>query len=312
MKKHLFLLLAILVMAISAVQAQNRPCGDNSKECGHCGHHQQVALKGDAALEWAREHAGELIANYLSTSGNKLDPDELRKQLAPIGYDGSDVPSYRKAEKYLVDTVYTIMLADALRQGKSSIVLLTGPGGAGKSTSTKAMDFSPYGMIYDSAFNSYPSLKKAVDKAIKAGMNDVRVIAIYNDLLTCFKNSVNRGKVNKRFLGLGYLTNAFRSNAGKIAMLQKEYPQVVIDPVDNSHNNGGRRVDVEEAVNWDFTVSPRLLNHMLTYTLYEIYEGELKGGQIISVASDAQSIEGLDDTGKALVNELMKQVQAAQ
>ena len=311
MKKHLFLILAMLAIAFGAAQAQNQDCNTDNKTCGHCGHHQSTILKGDAALDWAKVHAGELIANYLSAAGNKLDPDELRKQLAPIGYDGSDVPSYRKAEKYLVDTVYTIMLADAMRQGKTSIVLLTGPGGAGKSTSTKAMDFTPYGMIYDSAFNSYPSLKKAVDKAIKAGMKDVRVIAIYNDLLTCFKNSVKRGKVTKRFLGLGYLTNAFRSNAGKIAMLQKEYPQVVIDPVDNSHNCGGRRVDVDEALAWDFIVSPQLLNHMLTYTLYEIYEGELTGQQIVSVASDAQALEGLDETGKALVAELLRQVQAA-
>ena len=307
MKKKLFLLLAILSISVTGLQAQHQ-CG-NEKECGNCAKHQQLVLTGDDATEWAREHASELIANYLSTSGNKLDPDELRKQLAPIGYDGLDVPSYRKAEKYLVDTVYTLMLADAIRQGKNSIVFLTGPGGSGKSTSTKAMDFTPYGMIYDSAFNSYPSLKKVVDKAIKAGMKDVKVIAIYNDILTCYKNSVKRGKATMRFLGLGYLIGAFRSNAGKVAMLQQEYPQVNIVPVDNNHNNGGLQVDVEEAKNWDFNVTPEMLNHLLTYTLYEIYEGELKGQQVVSVASDVQGIEGLDDTGKALAEELLKQVE---
>jgi hypothetical protein len=47
---------------------------------------------------------------YLGTAGNSLDLDELRNVFRPIGYYGANVGDYRKAEKMLVDTLYTEML----------------------------------------------------------------------------------------------------------------------------------------------------------------------------------------------------------
>ena len=160
--------MAVVFMAVMPIVAQHADCNGQHEYCKN----KQTVLTGDDAVAWAKEQVGQLIDNYLASAGNKLDPDELRKQLAPIGYDGTNVPDYRAAEKWLVDTVYRRMMQVAIANGNRSITLLTGPGASGKSTTTKKLDFSNLGLLYDSAFNGYPSLKKAVDKAVKAGMDE--------------------------------------------------------------------------------------------------------------------------------------------
>ncbi|MBR5727864.1 MAG: hypothetical protein IKX39_04365 [Muribaculaceae bacterium] len=304
MNKRLLAMLAVVMIAVMTLPAQTH--------CGNCsGKHEQcekTILKGDDAVMWAKQHVDELMANYLESAGNKLDPDELRKQFAPIGYDGSDVPSYRAAEKWLVDTVYRYMMKRSINNGNRSITILTGPGGAGKSTSTKNMDFSGEGLLYDSALNSYESLKKVVDKAYDGGMNDIKVIAFYNDIETCFYNSVKRGKVTKRFLGISYLTNAFRSNADKIKLLRNNYPKVKVSAIDNNHNNGGTPVTPDEAEKWDFTVSADQLNHMLVYVLNDVYQNQLNAEQLRSIATDIPNLEGMNDTGKVIAKEIERQM----
>lgn len=302
--KRITLLLSFAILMMGAARAQCG-CGCGRYDCV-CG--KSLTLKGNDAVKWADEHVAQLIDNYLAEAGNKLDPDEIRKQLAPVGYDGTNVPAYRQAEWLLVDTIYTLMLQQAVDRGNRSIAILTGPGGAGKSTSTRTIDFSGKGLLYDSALNSYSSLKNVVERAQAGGITDVEVVAIYNDIVTCFKNSVGRGKATGRFLGVDYLVEAFRSNAHKIELLRLEHPEVRLVAIDNNHNNGGRRVSADEAERWDFSVSATTLNELLTYLLNEINSGELKGHQIASVSGDVQGIEGLDDTGKALAQEIARRV----
>lgn len=287
-------------MAMSPIVAQQTDCSAKHECC------QVKSLTGDDAVAWAKKHAGKLIDNYLATAGNKLDPDEIRKQLAPIGYDGTNVPDYRAAEKWLVDTVYRRMMQAAVNNGNRSITVLTGPGGAGKSTSTKNIDFSGEGVLYDSALNSYESLKKVVDKAINGGMNNITVIAFYNDIETCYKNSIKRGKATNRFLGIAYLTNAYRNNQDKIKKLRNEYPQVKVKAVDNNHNNGGIWVTPEQAEQWDFTIDTETMNHMLVYVLNEIYQKQITGNQIKSAAGDVLNVKGADELGLMLMQEIAR------
>lgn len=77
------------------------------------------------------------------------------------------------------------------------------------------MDFSGRGLVYDSAFNSFASLEKAVKLAKEAGMTDIQVVAVHNDAITAFSNTVNRGVCTGRFLSLDYFTEAFLENQGK-------------------------------------------------------------------------------------------------
>ena len=301
MRRRLFVLAVAAMMAFMPLVAQHAHCNEQQ-----CYNKTTEQLTGDDAVAWAKQHVGRLIDNYLATAGNKLDPDELRKQLAPIGYDGTNVPEYRAAEKWLVDTVYRRMMQRAIMEGNSSITVLTGPGGAGKSTATKNIDFSGEGVLYDSALNSYESLKKVVDKAINAGMNDIKVIAFYNDIETCYKNSIKRGKATNRFLGIAYLTNAYRNNQGKIKNLRNHYPQVKVQAVDNNHNNGGIWVTPEQAEQWDFTIDNETLNHMLVYVLNEIYQQQITGNQIKSAAGDVLDVKGADELGRQLMQEIAR------
>ena len=227
----------------------------------------------EAAQEkWVTEHLNEIVDKYIAANGNKLDPDEVRRSFTGIGYTGKNVESFRDQEtKVVVPLIYDKMLAAAVASGNPTITLLTGVGGAGKSVATKKMsdELSSRGVVYDSAFNSYDKLADKIDDAIDAGMTDIQVIAVHNDALTAFGNTINRGLETGRFLSLNYFLNgAFKKNKGKIADLRKNYPDVKILCYDNSGNKGnerpnGGRVSVEDATKWDYEVTENLLNKLL-------------------------------------------------
>ena len=68
---------------------------------------------------------------------------------------------------------------------------------------------------------------------------------------------------------------------------------------------------MEEAEQWQYDVPADLITRMLVHFLHEIDEGELVGQQILSVAGDDYlQIEGMNDTGEALVREIDRRVQA--
>lgn len=87
----------------------------------------QPTLINEEAKDWAKVHTTELIGKYMAKAGNKIDPDEMRLLFTPIGYDGgSNTIYYRDAERYLVDTLYSVMLERAVKQGKTQFVIFTG------------------------------------------------------------------------------------------------------------------------------------------------------------------------------------------
>ena len=97
-------------------------------------------------------------------------------------------------------------------------------------------------------------------------MKDVTVIAVHNDAMTAFKNTVNRGEKTGRFLSLQYfIDDAFPGNANKINMLNSVHPEVRIIPIDNSGNNGGRVVSIDEAKQWNYNVSEELMYNLLNF-----------------------------------------------
>lgn len=268
----------------------------------------QPTVTYDDAVNWARERITPLINKYMATSGNKLDPDEMRKMFAPIGYDGTNVPAYRDAERMLVDTLYGAMLKKAIQQGKTSIVIMTGTGASGKSTVTKTMDFSQKGLLYDAAFNSFRKLSAAIDRARKEGMKDITVIAVYKDFITSYKNATERGKRTNRFLGVDYLVGAFLNSQHKMELLNQKYPDIELICFDNSFDTGGKRVSREESEKWNYNVTAEEIHEVLTFLLDEINKGEIKGNQIASAAGNVLATEGLADSDKALAEEIDRRV----
>lgn len=271
----------------------------------------QSTLINDEARQWAASHTTPLLNKYMATADNKIDPDEMRLLFRPIGYDGgSNTIYYRDAERYLVDTLYSVMLERAVKAGKTSIVIFTGPSASGKSTATKSMDFSKKGLVYDAAFNSYKKLAKAIKKAERAGMNDVQVIAIYNTVRNCFQNSVNRGKTSKRFIHIPYMIESFGNNAHKMELLKENFPEVEFLCFDKSDNITAKPVSIDEACKWNFNVTQDDITYLFNVLRDEIDKGDLTKHQLAYIAGDLLSIKGLSDSNKALAQEIDQRIRA--
>jgi hypothetical protein len=269
---------------------------------------QQTLTYGDA-VDWTKARYGKLINKYIKDAGNKLDPDEMRLLFTPIGYDGgSNTVYYRDAERLLVDTVYSVMLQKAIAEGKTSIVIFTGPSASGKSTAAKTMDFSNTGLVYDAAFNTYKKLATAIRKAERAGMKDIKVIAVYNTVRNCFKNSVDRGKTSKRFIHIPYMIESYSNNINKMQQLKDNFPEVEFICFDKSDNVNAKRVSLDEACKWNFNVSQDDIQYLFNIMLDEINKKELTPHQLAYVAGDILSIEGLSDSNKALAQEIDRKI----
>ena len=269
---------------------------------------QQTLTYGEA-VDWTKARYGKLINKYIKDAGNKLDPDEMRLLFTPIGYDGgSNTVYYRDAERLLVDTVYSVMLQKAIAEGKTSIVIFTGPSASGKSTAAKTMDFSNTGLVYDAAFNTYKKLATAIRKAERAGMKDIKVIAVYNTVRNCFKNSVDRGKTSKRFIHIPYMIESYSNNINKMQQLKDNFPEVEFICFDKSDNVNAKRVSLDEACKWNFNVSQDDIQYLFNIMLDEINKKDLTPHQLAYVAGDILSIKGLSDSNKALAQEIDRRI----
>ena len=233
----------------------------------------------------------------------------MRLLFTPIGYDGgSNTVYYRDAERLLVDTVYSVMLQKAVAEGKTSIVIFTGPSASGKSTAAKTMDFTNTGLVYDAAFNTYKKLATAIRKAERAGMKNVKVVAVYNTVRNCFKNSVDRGKTSKRFIHIPYMIESYSNNINKMQQLKDNFPEVEFICFDKSDNVNAKRVSLDEACKWNFNVSQDDIQYLFNVMLDEINKKDLTPHQLAYVAGDILSIEGLSDSNKALANEIDRKI----
>ena len=246
--------------------------------------------------EWVDAHFDEIVDAYINANGNKLDPDEFRRCFAAIGYDGKNVPDFRKQEKRCVAEIYDRMLKKAVENGNASITLLTGVGGAGKSTATRNMDLGSRGVVYDSAFNRFKKLSDTIEHAKAAGITDVQVIAVHNDALTAYSNVVNRGLATGRFIALKDFDEMYRENAKKIADLKEQHPDITITCYDNSGNKGnerpeGGRVSADEAAGWNYEIDIPLLNQLLDVLEDGINEGRFTEDQATSLGRGLRDLK---------------------
>ncbi len=271
----------------------------------------QRVLINEEATAWAKAHTTELIDKYMATAGNKIDPDEMRLLFKPIGYDGgSNTVYYRDAERYLVDSLYSVMLQRAVDAGKTQFVIFTGPSASGKSTAAKEMDFSETGLVYDAAFNSYKKLATAIKKAERYGMKEIRVIAVYNTIRNCFKNSVERGKTSKRFIHIPYMIESFGNNLHKMELLKQNFPEVEFFCFDKSDNVHAKLVTIDEACKWDFNVTQDDITYLFNVLRDEIDKGDLTKHQLAYIKGDILSIKGLSDSNRRLAEEIDSRIRA--
>ncbi len=268
----------------------------------------QPQLIRDDAVEWAKPRMTQLVDKYLGSAGNRLDPDAVRMLFRPLGYTGPNAADFREAEQLVVDAVFDRMVEKALRAGHKDLVIVTGPPASGKSTAVNQLNLKKAGLIYDADLSVGNSLEQTVQKAIAAGMEKVTIVPVYNDVLTCFKNSIARGKATWRYTALDDLVSSFRGQAGKLESVRQSFPSVEILPVDCSHNQGVRRVSLDDAVKWSYEVTEPEMNQLLNCLLDEI--DDIEAGSLLAVTGNILSIPGVGEGNAALATKIDQKVNA--
>jgi len=270
----------------------------------------QPQLIRDDAVEWVKPRMTQLVDKYLGSAGNKLDPDAVRMLFRPLGYTGPNADDFQEAEQLVVDALFDRMVEKALRAGRKDLVIVTGPPASGKSTAVSQLNLKKAGLIYDADLSIGNSLEKTVQKAIAAGIEKVTIVPVYNDVLTCFKNSIARGKATWRYTALDDLISSFRGQAGKLETVRQSFPSVEILPVDCSHNQGVHRVSLDDAMKWSYEVTDSEMNQLFNCLLDEIDDGGIEAGSLLAVTGDILSIPGVGEKNAALATEIDQKVKA--
>lgn len=244
----------------------------------------QLVITGDAAYKWVGEHLDSLASSYLMKSGNILDPDNIREELKCIGYNGLNVTDYIMASRQIDSLVLARLIDRAEAEGNKTIFFMMGSTASGKSTALrnnpklKELAHSA-GLVYDGAFISIPSfesrLKMVQDRGFKAS-----IVFVHNDPITGFTNMINRLIRSNRAMSRYYYVYCYPLFKGRIAYLQKEHPDITLYCLDNSHNKGGVRVSIEEALTWDYTITEEVENKLNDIMQEFISSGKLTPAQI--------------------------------
>jgi len=269
----------------------------------------QPQLTGTSALSWAKPRLSLLMDKFFGTAGNHLDPDDVRMLFRPIGYNGTNPADYAQAEQLLEDTLYSVMLSRAVNSGNKDLVIVTGAPACGKTTALRQLKLKNAGVIYDAALTGPGRLEQVVGKAYKAGIEKVTVVMVYNDVLTCYKNAVNRGANTWNYVPLDYMVSAFRDNVGKLAAIGSAYPNIEIVPIDMTGNKPMERVSIDEALAWSHDVTDEELNALFTYLLTEIESGEISSAYVPAAAGNVLAIPRLDGANLSLAREINQKVE---
>jgi hypothetical protein len=200
------------------------------------------------------------------------------------------------------------MVEKALRAGKKDIVIVTGPPASGKSTAVQKLNLRKAGLIYDAALIGENRLSSVIKMSKELGMEKVTIVPVYNDVLTCYKNSLNRGRMTWRYTALDYMVGAFRDNVGKLEQIRKDFPDVEVIPVDCSGNQGVRRVGLDAALKWNYQVNEEEMNQLFTCLYDEINNGEIEASSVPAATGDILSIQTTGEKNAQLAKAIAQKV----
>ncbi len=245
---------------------------------------QPVILKGEEAVEWTKQHLDSLVNVYMASCGNLLDPDMTRDLLKCIGYTRLNVLDYREAG-WLIDSVVFIRLMDRATAADNKTILFTmGMYGCGKTTSLnnnpelkKLAD--EVGVISEGAYNNVTYFDEMVDKSGKRGF-EPHLLYVYNDAETGYTNCMERLIHSNRAVTCEAYITVFPQYKGRVEYIEEHYPDMKFYCLDNSHNNGGKRVSNEQAKLWDYSMTEDLKQKLYAIKQSYIDSGKLTAEQI--------------------------------
>ena len=266
----------------------------------------QLYLTGAEAARWSQDRLAQLTDKYLGAAANTLDPNEVRLLFRPIGYTGTNAADYTEAEQLLYNNLLEKMAQKALFEDKHDLTIVIGPPASGKSKAVRELNLKDSGLICDGVLPSDGALGDLIRSAKELGLDKITVVAVYNDVLSCFKNSLNR--TSSHVLGLDELVGEYRGLAGKLAGLHQNYPDVTIKPFDCSRNRDLRPVSYSQALRWNYNISSSDLNNLLSALLDAVNKGEIGMGDLRAAVGDLHSIPGLDAKGRDLAGQIDRRV----
>ena len=248
---------------------------------------QPLVLTGQAAVEWTKAHIDSLVNVYMASCGNLLDPDMTRDLLSCIGYTRLNVLDYKNAS-WLIDSVVFIRLMDRAEAANNKTILFTmGMYGCGK---TVSLNNNPelkkmadeVGVVSDGAYNSVAKFDKMVAQSVDRGFQP-HLIYVYNDAETGYTNCMERLISANRAVTCEAYISVFPQYQGRVEYLEEHHPNMPFYCIDNSHNNGGRRVSNEEAKQWDYTMTEDLQQKIYAIKQSYIDTGKLTPEQIAAL-----------------------------
>lgn len=243
-----------------------------------------------AADEWANnsENVRKLTEEYLAEQKGQIvvDPDRIRAKLP--NYEVSLNSDFVEAGDNVLEEVWKEALKRAPKD--KPVVLLTGNPAAGKGTAkeTGLLDWVvEANLVFDAPQNKFTSVEKRVKEAANAG-HSVRIILIYNDPVTSWKNSLKRGigkdnpKTGKReggrFLPLEYFVRVYESAQGKVEKIENILKQNYKDKLETKYidNTGNNPIVVspDEALAWNYSISDDQLKEIEGIT--DEYRGRIE------------------------------------
>ena len=270
----------------------------------------QPQIVGHEAAQWAKERMGQLVDKYIGSAGNGLDPNEVRMLFRPLGFVGPNQTDYDEATELVVEAVYDRMLQKAIRHGKKDMVIVTGPPACGKTTVLQTLKLKDAGLIYDADLSEGDKLGEVVRKAKAAGMERITLVPVYNDPVTCYRNSINRGNETWRYTALQRLVESFRSSVGKLEQIRRQHPDVTFLPVDCRHNQGAVQVDMDKAMAWDYSVDDKELNALYVYLMSLLDNDAIEPNSVEAAIGDVRKIQTSDAANQALARRIHERKQA--
>ena len=248
---------------------------------------QPLVLTGKAAVEWTRAHLDSLVNVYMADCGNLLDPDMTRDLLSCIGYTRLNVFDYREAG-WLIDSVVLVRLIDRATEANNKTILFTmGMYGCGKTTSINnnpelKMLVDEAGVVSEGAYNNVKYFDGVVADMDKKGFES-SLLYVYNDAETGYTNCMERLISSNRAVTCEAYIAVFPQFQGRVEYIEEHHPDMPFYCIDNSHNNGGRRVTNEEAKQWDYTMTEDLQQKLYAIKQSYIVSGKLTPEQIAAL-----------------------------
>jgi hypothetical protein len=160
-----------------------------------------------------------------------------------------------------------------------------------------------YGCGKTTSINNNPDLKKLVEKAgvvSEGAYNNVKyfdgvvadmdkkgfessLLYVYNDAETGYTNCMERLISSNRAVTCEPYISVFPQFQGRVEYIETHHPNMPFYCIDNSHNNGGRRVTNEEAKQWDYTMTEDLQQKLYAIKQAYIDSGWLTPEQIAAL-----------------------------